>query len=85
MTAQEAMTTATHKARYGHRDQLVWRDRNGEYHTTVANAAGVKAAMLAVGTKGKFFLKDGKGHGYVYNWRMAVTWFRNLQQGYITP
>jgi hypothetical protein len=79
MTAQEAYTLAKRKSRFGHRDWIVWKDRNGEFHAELATADSFKAAMLAVGTKGAFSVEGSDGCSYYMTWRLAVSWRRNLQ------
>lgn len=46
--------TVQRKARYGHRSYVFWRDGAGVEHFATYNRAGIKAALLAVGAKGRF-------------------------------
>lgn len=52
MTYQEARQ----KARFGHRDWVAYKAADGQYVFTPANAATMKAAMLATGTQKSFTL-----------------------------
>lgn len=49
------------KARYGHRSYLYWFDREGVMQWAAYGKAGIKAAILAVGTQGRFYWFDGAG------------------------
>ena len=42
---------ALQKAKFGHRDWIYWSDKDGK-HAAVKSVESVKAALLAVGTKG---------------------------------
>lgn len=80
MTAAEAYALARRKARYGHRDWVIWQDRDGNWHTDRYSRASLKAAMLAVGTQGHFtVLAASTAVGHRYNWPMACLGFRNAK------
>ena len=64
---------AKRKAIYGHRDWLVWTDRDGVQHADRKTYASTKRAMLAVGTQGKFSLIFAThGNSLIIRWRTAV-------------
>ena len=64
---------AKRKAVYGHRDWLVWTDRDGIQHADRKTYASTKRAMLAVGTQGQFYLIGATdGHSLIIQWRIAV-------------
>jgi hypothetical protein len=72
------------KARYGHRDWLVWVDRHGERHAERATAETIKAAMLACGTKRPFVMYlANSGTGFLMTWRIAVNVLSNAKAGYL--
>lgn len=80
MTASEAFDLARRKARYGHRDWVVWCDRNGDWHTDRYSVASLKAAMLAIGTKGHFsVIEASTAIGHRYNWPLACLARRNAK------
>lgn len=80
MTSTEAFKLARRKARYGHRDRIVWCDRSGEWFAQVYSAATIKTAMLATGTKGHFSVIAGStAVGHRYNWSMACLARRNAR------
>jgi hypothetical protein len=79
----DACTKAVQKARYGHRDWVVWRDRHGILQSGVSDYATFKAAMLAVGTQGRFTVVAGSSAvGHTINWRIGVNWLANIKRGY---
>ena len=49
------------KARYGHRSYLYWYDRSGAFQWALYSRAGIKRAILDVGTNGRFYWFDGAG------------------------
>jgi hypothetical protein len=82
-TGRDAVEKARVKAKYGHRDWVVWRDRDGEIHAAVSNYENFKAAMLAVGTQGRFtVLAASTGIGHTIRWQVAVAWLSNIRHGY---
>lgn len=81
MTNVEAFAAARRKQRYGHRNQLVWRDRAGDFHTAERSPAAIKRAMLATGTNGRFTEIAERGFSYVITWPMGVLMIRNARVG----
>lgn len=59
------LATIIRKARYGHRDWVVWTDRAGTLHGQKACRAAIKAALLALGTQGKWLI-IGASTGILY-------------------
>lgn len=53
------------KARYGHKSYLHWVSKDGEFCWAPYGKAGVKDAILAVGTKGRFYWLDGSGNSNI--------------------
>lgn len=49
---------AVRKARYGHKAYIVWTDRAGIQRYALYNKQNIKLAILAVGTKGRFYWLD---------------------------
>jgi hypothetical protein len=75
----DARTIAERKARYGHRDWVVWTDKSGERCTALATSETVKMAMLATGTQSHFILvHQNDATGWVMSWSIANTVRRNL-------
>ncbi|WP_114944427.1 hypothetical protein [Microvirga calopogonii] len=83
MTAQDpALALAKRKARYGHRDWLFWKDRNGASHCARRSAETVKAAMLAAGTSGKWFIVQASTGVLVKGfWRLGINLLKNAKYG----
>lgn len=65
----ELWAMAERKARYGHRDWIVWRDRLGRLHAAAKTATSLKQALLDCGTQHAFTC-IGANDG----WRHVVTW-----------
>jgi len=77
---------AKRKARYGRRDWLVWQGRQGEQQVSPCTAEAVKAAMLSVGTHGRFIrLAAGSGIPQRIGWRLGVVMLRNCRRGFDGP
>ncbi len=49
------------RARYGHRCWLYWQNRDGSLGFAPYGRDGIKQAILAVGTKGRFYWYDQHG------------------------
>lgn len=58
------------KARYGHNDWIVWNDREGVMQARRANREAVKAALLDIGTQGKWFIV-GASTGHMHRYRFS--------------
>ena len=83
MTAQDpALALAKRKARYSHRDWLFWKDRNGTSHSARRDSATLKAAMLASGTQGKWFIVQASTGTLVKGfWRLGINLLKNAKFG----
>jgi hypothetical protein len=80
ISGPNAYTDAERMARYGHRDWLTWRDKDGVDHADLVSAASIKAAMLACGTGRKFVLHQGSTrHRFIVSWRLASQMLRNAR------
>lgn len=79
LIAKDAYATAQRKARYGHRQWVVWREPSGQDRAEPATADNLKRAMLDTGTQGKFTGYCADGCPMVLRWRMALTWWRNAR------
>lgn len=77
------MTTfqeAQRKAKFGHRDWMAYRDRNGEHVVAPLTKSGIKAALLANGTKGNFTLiAANSGTLHRYSWSFGIGMLRNAR------
>lgn len=82
--APEVLGFANRKALYGHRDWIGWQGKDGLWRAAPRSKASVKAAMLAMGTQGRFFLYHASiAHGAsAMNWRMGVLQLSNIKIGY---
>ena len=58
------------KARYGHRDWIVWDDADGVQHSERATEESIKDALLSVGTQGQFTIVSANT-----GWLMIGKWF----------
>lgn len=73
LSGKSVYAEAKRKAVYGHRDWIVWTDRDGIQHADRKTSASTKRAMLAVGTQGRFSLIGATdGVSMVIRWRTAV-------------
>jgi hypothetical protein len=55
-TYGDALTLARRKARYGHRNWIVWTDKQGQPQAEKVTPETMKRCLLDVGTKGKWML-----------------------------
>lgn len=65
MTQPMDRETLRRKARFGHRSYLYWTGREGEFRHAPYGKAGIKAALLDVGAKGRFFWFDAAGNANI--------------------
>ena len=79
MTNLEAFATAKRKARFDHREQLVWANRSGEFFTERCTAAAVKKALLANGTRRKWWIIGSDGVSSIGFWAMGIIMIRNAR------
>lgn len=80
MTNLEAFAAAERKARYSHKAQLVWKGRDGSFHTAERSPDAIKRALLAVGTKGRLTEIIGRTK-YAYGWFLGLRMIRNAKYG----
>ena len=70
------MEQLTRKARYGHKSFIYWYDA-GELQFEIYSKAAIKTAILAVGTKGRFYIMDGCGISQIARtFRMMIHYWR---------
>ncbi|HYF09529.1 MAG TPA: hypothetical protein VD970_18055 [Acetobacteraceae bacterium] len=83
MTGTEAFELATRKARFGHRDWIVWQERDGSYRAEARAPAAVKRALLANGTKGRAWWVVGASTSSASRgfWKMGLIMLRNAKVG----
>lgn len=79
MTGPDVFALAKKKARYGHKSWIVWRDRDGIWNAAVESVETIKAAMLAVGTQGRWTAVSRIDH--VQRWRDGVRILGNARVG----
>lgn len=78
----EVWAAAKRKARYGHRDWFVWRDRAGACFAAPVSAASAKAAMLACGTQRSFTrLSASTATLLKWTWRLGLVTLRQCRVG----
>lgn len=78
MTAQEAHKFAAHKARYGHKCWIAWKDAAGNGFAELETPSSVKRAMLAIGTKGHWTAFNGTV-GYIQRWNLGILRLRSFK------
>lgn len=83
MTTQEAFDLARNKARYGHRDWIVWKDKDGSGRAERLTAATMKECLLACGTKrGSWTLVcKNDGTGMMGFWWLGLNLIRQCKRG----
>jgi hypothetical protein len=65
--------TAKRKARYGHKDWIVWTDRTGTQHAERLSPASMKRCLLDVGTNGRFSkIGASTGISLLGYWRIGI-------------
>lgn len=78
----ELWAMAERKARYGHRDWLVWRDRLGQLHAAVKTAASLKQALLDTGTQYRFTcIGATDGWRHIVSWPIGLNMLRQTKYG----
>lgn len=80
---ETAFQVAVRKARYGHRDWIVWKDKDKQTYAAPMNMKSLKIAMLTHGTNDDFWLihKNCGTMSYVC-WAMAVNIRYQMKLGY---
>ncbi len=74
---------AKRKARYGHRDWIAYKTRDGNDVYAPASAATLKEAMLATGTQKAFLMIcANSGHLMKMSWWLANNVRRQFVLGY---
>lgn len=81
-TGKDAGQIARKKARYGHRDWLVWTDKQCEAHSALCTPSNIKKAMLDVGTQGTFIrVCANDAIGLLSHWSDGARYLRNAKYG----
>lgn len=79
---REALYTAKRKARFGHKDWLLWTDANGD-HAAPRTADNIKAMLLAVGIKGRWFLVEANSGNLCKGfWWLGINILRQSRHGW---
>lgn len=77
---------ACRKARYGHKDWIVWDDRDGSQRAALCTADAIKSALMAMGTQGRFFrISANDAVGTIVRWRLGLRMLRNCRRGFDGP
>lgn len=74
--AEVAYGIAKHRARYAHKQSVVWKAADG-WHVADYSRHAVRAAMLATGTQGKFSVV-GDGATLRAGWRIGIRQLRSF-------
>lgn len=83
---ESAFGAAARKARYGHKDWIIWRERDGREQAAPCTADAIKSALLAVGTQGRFVrLSASTATGASIRWKLGLTMLRNCRRGHDGP
>lgn len=71
------------KARYGHKDWVIWKDRDGSYRAAPKSIESVKSALLATGTNGDWDL-IGANDAWTMNcsWKMGLNMLKQMRYGF---
>ena len=72
---------AQHKARYAHKDHVVF-DKGGVPVAAVVTASTMKEALLASGTQGRFILLHSDGTGMSIGWAIGINVMRQCAKGW---
>lgn len=84
MTASDAFNTARRKARYGHKDWLVYADKSGEWFAEAVTSDTLKRCLLASGTQGMWYLiGPRRGDESIGRWWMGINMIRQRNRGRI--
>jgi hypothetical protein len=79
----EAFNEARKKAKFGHHDWITWIDKDGTRQARRVSQAAMKECLLAVGTKGKWWLICASdGVGMIGFWQMGLAIFNRYKYGY---
>lgn len=72
---------AMRKARYGHRDWVVWSDREGVQHAAVKSPEVVKQCLLDCGTRGNWSLILSGGMPLKGFWWLGINLLAQMKRG----
>lgn len=79
-TGPEAYQKAMNKARHGHKDWVVYRDKSGQSVAEKATSEAYKRALLAIGTQGRFTVITGSNaQGRVVRWQGGIIRWNNAK------
>lgn len=79
MTLADAMR----KARYGHKDWIYWRDKEGVGHAEPKSIETVKRCLLDCGTQKKWYLVTANdGHSMYVSWPIGINLIAHMKRGY---
>lgn len=83
LTGPGCVEAAYRRAKFGHRNWLVWETREGMPCAAVESVSSLKRAMLDNGTQGRFVIFErSTGVGLTIGWRLAVIRLSWLKLGY---
>jgi hypothetical protein len=75
-----AYAEAQRKARFGHRDWVYWTSADSVGMAAPASRESVKAALLDIGTRGRFLILAGStGVGHLQRWSDGCRMMRNAK------
>lgn len=84
LTGPKCHQEAQHRARFGHRDWVVWVDDQENKFAARLTFATLKQAMLANGTQRRdyWIYMASNGHCWGMSWPLAINFLANLKRGY---
>lgn len=80
LSGDDVNAIARTRARYGHTNWIVWRDKDGTKRAARVSIAALKMAMLATGTQGHFTMYQASdGGGAMMTWPLSCLLLKNLK------
>lgn len=84
MTLKDATDLAEKKARYTHKDWLVYGDKAGNFFSEPVTADSLKRCLLATGTQGKWrLIGPRKTDRHLGCWWMGLCMIRQRKAGHV--
>lgn len=84
MNAKDAFALAEHKARYTHKDWIVYKNKSEEFFAEAVSADSLKRCLLASGTQGRWWLIGSKRTDrHIGSWWMGLCMMRQRRAGHV--
>lgn len=82
LSGSTAYQEASRRARYGHRDWIVWRDSEGVTQARRISREALIECLRANGTQGKwFYIGRSDGVGMRAGWRIGINLLYQIKHG----